>query len=120
MYPLITIVLARRVLKERVNRVQALGIALALVAVYLFSAQRRSRGFSGWQDLFSTWMLYSLLTLLFFGTSCITQKLTTRYISDELSIIFFTIGFVPLALGSGWLVRLPGISALGSGHWGLR
>lgn len=98
MYPLITIVLARLLLKERLNRMQALGIALALVAIYLFSAQQSSRGFSGWRDLFSTWMVYALLTLLLFGMSCITQKFTTRYISDELSTIFFTIGFVPLAI----------------------
>jgi uncharacterized membrane protein len=98
MYPLITITLARLLLKERLNRVQALGIALALVAIYLFSAQQSARGFSGWRDLFSAWMVYALLTLLFFGMSCITQKFTTRYISDELSTIFFTIGFVPLAI----------------------
>jgi drug/metabolite transporter (DMT)-like permease len=98
MYPLVTIILARLLLKERLNRIQGLGIALALVAIYLFSAQQSSRGFSGWQDLFSTWMVYALLTLMLFGMSCITQKFTTRYISDELSTIFFTIGFVPLAI----------------------
>lgn len=106
MYPLITIILARLLLKERLNRVQALGIALALVAIYLFSAQQSSRGFSGWQNLFSTWMAYALLTLMFFGMSCITQKFTTRYISDELSTIFFTVGFVPLALVI-WLAGSP-------------
>ena len=98
MYPLITIILARLLLKEKLNRVQAMGIALALVAIYLFSAQQSSHGFSGWQNLFSTWMAYALLTLMLFGMSCITQKFTTRYISDELSTIFFTIGFVPLAI----------------------
>jgi drug/metabolite transporter (DMT)-like permease len=106
MYPLVTLALARLLLKERLNRVQGVGIALALVAIYLFSAQQSTRGFSGWQDLFSPWMAYGLLTLLLFGMSCITQKFTTRYISDELSTIFFTIGFVPLALVI-WLVGSP-------------
>src|SRR5580704_8752218 len=106
MYPLVTLTLARLLLKERLNRVQALGIALALVAIYLFSAQQSSRGFSGWRDVFSPWMAYALLTLLLFGMSCITQKFTTRYISDELSTIFFTIGFVPLALVI-WVVGAP-------------
>lgn len=110
MYPLITIILARLLLKERLNRIQALGIALALVAIYLFSAQQGSRKFSGWQDLFSTWMAYALLTLIFFGVSCITQKFTTRYISDELSTIFFTVGFVALAVV---------ISLAGSPPWNL-
>ncbi len=98
MYPLVTIVVARLLLKEKLNRIQALGIALALAAVYLFSAQQGARGFSGWQDLFSSWMVYALLTLVLFGMSCITQKMATRYISDELSTIFFTIGFVFLAI----------------------
>jgi drug/metabolite transporter (DMT)-like permease len=106
MYPVVTLILARLLLKERLNRVQGLGIALALVAIYLFSAQQSTRGFTGWQDLFSPWMAYGLLTLLLFGMSCITQKFTTRYISDELSTIFFTIGFVPLALVI-WLVGSP-------------
>jgi drug/metabolite transporter (DMT)-like permease len=106
MYPLVTLILARLLLKERLNRVQALGIALALVAIYLFSAQQSTRGFTGWRDLFSPWMAYGLLTLLLFGMSCITQKFTTRYISDELSTIFFTIGFVPLALVI-WVVGSP-------------
>lgn len=106
MYPLVTLILARALLKERLNRVQSFGIALALVAIYLFSAQQSSHGFSGWRDLFSEWMVYSLLTLLLFGTSCITQKFTTKYISDELSTIFFTIGFVLLAIVI-WLVGSP-------------
>jgi drug/metabolite transporter (DMT)-like permease len=98
MYPLVTIVVARFLLKERLNRVQAFGIVLALVAVSLFSAQPGSPRFSGWHDLFSSWMLYALLTLVLFGMSCITQKFATRCISDELSTIFFAIGFIPLAL----------------------
>jgi uncharacterized membrane protein len=106
MYPLVTIILARLLLKELLNRVQVLGIALALVAIYLFSVQQSSRRFSGWKDLFSTWMLYCLLTLLFFGMSCITQKFTTHYLSDELSTIFFTIGFVPLAIVI-WVLGSP-------------
>lgn len=106
MYPLVTLVLARLLLKERLNRVQGVGIALALLAIYLFSAQQGTRALNGWRDLFSPWMAYGLLTLLLFGMSCITQKFTTRYISDELSTIFFTVGFVPLALVI-WLVGSP-------------
>lgn len=98
MYPLVTIIMARWLFKERLNRIQALGMVLALTAVYLFSAQQGSAWFSGWHDLFSSWMLYALLTLVLFGISCITQKLATRCISDELCTIFFTVGFIPLAI----------------------
>jgi uncharacterized membrane protein len=98
MYPLVTIIMARLFLKERLNRVQGLGVALALGAVYLFSAQQGPGGFSGWGDLFSPWMVYAFLTLLLFGFACVTQKMATRYISDELSTICFAIGFVLLAI----------------------
>jgi uncharacterized membrane protein len=98
MYPLVTIIVARLLLKERLNRIQAVGIVLALTAVCLFSAQQGSAWFSGWHDLFSSWMVYALLTLVLFGMSCITQKLATRCISDELCTIFFTVGFIPLAM----------------------
>jgi drug/metabolite transporter (DMT)-like permease len=119
MYPLVTIVVARFLLRERLNRVQALGIALALAAVYLFSAQLSvqtgSPRFSGWHDLLSSWMLYALLTLVLFGMSCITQKFATRYISDELSTIFFAIGFIPLALVI-WVAGRPSWN-LGARDW---
>src|SRR5580704_11319717 len=85
MYPLVTLILARLLLKEKINRTQAAGVALAMIAIYLFSVPQVSRGFTGWRDLLSTWMVYALLTLFLFGLSCITQKFTTRYISDELS-----------------------------------
>ncbi len=110
MYPLVTIVLARLLFKETMNRIQAVGIGLALAAIYLFSAQQSSHGFSGWRDVFSPWMAFALLTLLLFGLSCITQKFATRYISDELSTICFTAGFVLLAII---------IWALGSPPWNL-
>jgi uncharacterized membrane protein len=106
MYPLVTLILARLLLKEKINRIQAVGVALAMIAIYLFSVPQVSRGFTGWRDLLSTWMVYALLTLFLFGLSCITQKFTTRYISDELSTIFFTIGFIPLAIVI-WLVGSP-------------
>jgi drug/metabolite transporter (DMT)-like permease len=106
MYPLVTLILARLLLKEKINRIQAAGVALAMIAIYLFSVPQVSRGFTGWRDLLSTWMVYALLTLFLFGLSCITQKFTTRYISDELSTIFFTIGFIPLAIVI-WLVGSP-------------
>jgi drug/metabolite transporter (DMT)-like permease len=106
MYPLVTLILARLLLKEKINRIQAAGVALAMIAIYLFSVPQVSRGFTGWRDLLSSWMVYALLTLFLFGLSCITQKFTTRYISDELSTIFFTIGFIPLAIVI-WLVGSP-------------
>ena len=98
MYPLVTVVLARFLLKERLSRVQMLGIALALVAIYLFSPRESLSATVSWKSALSVWMLYSLLALFLFGVACITMKFATRHISDELSTIFYTVGYIVLAI----------------------
>jgi uncharacterized membrane protein len=98
MYPLVTVILARLLLKERLNRIQTLGIGLALVAIYLFSPRESLGATVGWSSVFSVWMLYALLALFLFGVACITMKFATRHISDELSTIFYTLGYVLLAI----------------------
>jgi transporter family protein len=98
MYPLVTVILARFLLKERLNRVQMTGIGLALVAIYLFSPRESLGATVGWKSAFSVWMLYSLLALFLFGVACITMKFATRHISDELSTIFYTLGYIILAI----------------------
>jgi transporter family protein len=98
MYPLVTVILARFLLKERLNRVQTLGIGLALVAIYLFSPRESLGATVSWRSAFSVWMLYSLLALFLFGVACITMKFATRHISDELSTIFYTLGYIILAI----------------------
>jgi len=80
------------------NRIQTLGIGLALVAIYLFSPRESLGATVSWKSAFSVWMLYSLLALLLFGVACITMKFATRHISDELSTIFYTVGYVLLAI----------------------
>jgi transporter family protein len=98
MYPLVTVILARFLLKERLNRVQILGIGLALVAIYLFSPRESLGATLNWKSALSVWMLYSLLALFLFGVACITMKFATRHISDELSTIFYTVGYILLAI----------------------
>jgi uncharacterized membrane protein len=97
MYPLVTVFIARFLLKEKLNRIQSLGIVLALIAIYLFSPQEKLDPHIGWRSLLSAWMIYSLIALLLFGLACITQKCATSHISDELSTIFYTLGYVLLA-----------------------
>jgi len=45
----------------------------------------------------SLWMGYALLTLVLWGLTGLTQKLATNYVSVELSLIFFSAAFVPIA-----------------------
>ena len=98
MYPLVTVVLARFLLKEKLNRIQTVGIGLALVAIYLFSPRESLGATVSWRSAFSVWMLYALLALFLFGVACITMKFATRHISDELSTIFYTVGYILLAI----------------------
>jgi len=46
----------------------------------------------------SLWMSYALLTLVLWGITGLTQKLATNYISVELSLLFFSAAFVPIAV----------------------
>ena len=43
------------------------------------------------------WMIYALLTLAFWGVTGVTQKPATNSISVELSLIWFSAAFLPIA-----------------------
>jgi bacterial/archaeal transporter family protein len=43
------------------------------------------------------WMIYSLVTLVFWGLSGVTQKLAANSISVERSMLWFSAAFVPVA-----------------------
>jgi drug/metabolite transporter (DMT)-like permease len=101
MYPLVTVVLAGLVLKERPNGAQWLGIALALVALYLFSAsgtpQAATAGCAS-GCAFSLWLILGVVALILYGIAGITQKFATNEISTELSTICFSAAFGLLAV----------------------
>jgi uncharacterized membrane protein len=97
MYPLVTVILATFLLKERLNRIQTLGIGLALAAIYLFSPRESLGAATHLRNMLSAWMVYSLIALVLFGLSCIAMKFSTRHISDELSTIFYTVGYILIA-----------------------
>ena len=44
------------------------------------------------------WLIYALIALIFWGITGVTQKLSTNAISTQLSFLWFTIAFVPIAL----------------------
>jgi uncharacterized membrane protein len=94
MYPLVTVIVAKLFLKERINGVQVIGIVLSLVAIYLFSVASSSPSPSSLRATESGWMLYACLALLLFGLSCVAQKVATHHISDELSSIVWTLAML--------------------------
>jgi uncharacterized membrane protein len=120
-YPLVTLVLALAILRERLNGVQVIGIALAVVALLLFNVMPDAADQAGqpwWRRMVAPWMAYTLVALVLWGVAGLTQKLATHHVSSELSTVCFALAFIPVALAvmvvwpvQSW--RLPGMT------WGL-
>jgi len=103
-YPLVTIFVAWFWFKERLNLVQAAGIVIALAAITLLSGEARNLGHPA--ELLrrvglTPWMLYSLGAMVSWGVFSATQKVSTNYISAEMSYLAWCAAFVPIAL---WIV----------------
>lgn len=91
LYPLVTVVLAVVLLKEKLNAVQAGGIALALVSIYFFNVGREERFSPGW-------LAFALLPVLLWGIAGLLQKLCTHDISAELSTLCFLAALAPVSI----------------------
>lgn len=90
MYPLVTIALAVVFLRERLNGVQVGGIALSLVAIFLFNVETVA-------GAFNLWLLFALVPVVLWGVSGLFQKISTNHISGELSALWFLVAFVPVS-----------------------
>jgi uncharacterized membrane protein len=101
LYPLITIGIAIFVFKEKLNWLNILGILLAIPAVLMLSGQMLL--FNNPALFFksigvNSWLLFSLIALLFWGVFSAVQKITTNYISAEWAYISFIIASLVLSL----------------------
>ncbi len=96
--PLIPVLAAPLLFKEKIRGLQVFGIAVALFAILLLNTTPSASPAAATSSLLSEWMLYTLLSLLIFGITFITQKGATYFISDELSTVAFAVGFVLLDL----------------------
>ena len=105
LYPLVTLAVAWPLLNERINRVQAAGVALSLAAVVLLSgeAAKLSDPVKWAEDVSASgWMLASFVALAFWGLLSIAQKISTNHVSSELSFVGFCVAFVPMAAAIHW------------------
>jgi drug/metabolite transporter (DMT)-like permease len=113
LYPLVTIVIALLVFREKLNWINAIGILLAIPAVVMLSGE--SLLFENPAAFFQTiglnsgadrrWLLYSLVALFFWGVFSAAQKETTNHISAEWSYVSFIVSSVLIALvfaAMGW------------------
>jgi uncharacterized membrane protein len=124
--PVITIALSMLFLKERVSKVGALGVALALVALPLFNyspggeADAVSAGASGLQGV--SWFVYALIILLAWGVQAYFMKLANATMDAENIFLYMTLAglaLIPVALWMtdfgtpieyGW--QGPGLAAI--------
>ncbi len=96
LYPLVTIALAVLLLRERVNRIQYVGVLVSLVAIYLFNVPTDG-------GLVSGWLAYAFLPMALWGTAGFLSKLSTDHLSGEFAALLVLLGFV---LVSGVLLFL--------------
>jgi uncharacterized membrane protein len=128
--PVITIALSMLLLKERVTRVGAFGVALALIALPLFNyspggeadavGDAVSAGASGLQGI--SWFVYALIILLAWGVQAYFMKLANGTMDAENIFLYMTLtslALIPVALWMtdfgtpieyGW--RGPGLAAI--------
>jgi drug/metabolite transporter (DMT)-like permease len=89
LYPLVTVLLAVLMLRERLGRAQAAGIALSLVAIYLLNVPEE-------RGLLSGWLLVALVPVVLWGIAGFLQKVSTTDVSGERSAVWFLAAFVPV------------------------
>jgi drug/metabolite transporter (DMT)-like permease len=119
--PVITIGLSMLVLKERVTKMGALGVAFALLALPLFNySPTGEAGASGTQHV--AWFGYALIILLAWGVQGYFMKLANATMDAENIFLYMTLtglALIPVALWMtdfsvpieyGW--RGPGLAAI--------
>ena len=104
LYPLVTIVIAILVLKEKMHWLNGLGILVVVPAIIMLSGQ--SQIFDD-PSLFianlglKLWLIFALVALVFWGLFSAAQKVTTNYISAEWSYLSFIVSSVSISIGFG-------------------
>ena len=91
LYPLVTVLLAIVLLAEKLNWVQAGGVALSLVSITIFNI-------SSVEGFLTGWLAYALVPVVLWGVGGLLQKISTNHISGEASTFWFLIAFVPVAI----------------------
>lgn len=97
--PVVTIVLSMLFLRERVTRVGALGVALALIALPLFNVTPAGAPAAPTSGV--TWFVYALIILLAWGVQAYFMKLANGSMDAENIFLYMTLTgllLIPVAL----------------------
>jgi drug/metabolite transporter (DMT)-like permease len=102
LYPLVTIVIALLVFKEKMHWLNGIGIFIVVPAIIMLSGQ--SEIFDDPSLFFKNiglkvWLLFALVALLFWGLFSAAQKVTTNHISAEWSYLTFIVSSILISLG---------------------
>ncbi|HZG25122.1 MAG TPA: DMT family transporter [Chitinophagaceae bacterium] len=102
LYPIVTILIAILLLKERLNLYNVLGLLLALPAIILLSGY--SLLFTNPGEFFSTvqlksWLWFSLVAFACWGIFSAAQKITTNHVEAEWAYAIFILTSVVIAVG---------------------
>lgn len=103
--PLVTVLLAVGLLRERFNRVQAAGLALAMVAIWLFNVPDES-------GLWSRAVVVALAPIALWGLSGFLQKAATNHVASEPAALIYLGAFVPMGLFYALTEPWPGALSL--------
>lgn len=91
LYPVVTILTAAIVLRERLNGIQSLGLLLSFVAIWLFNIQDEG-------SLLSRHVLLALPPIVLWGVSGFLQKLATNHLPARTAALVYLGAFLPVAL----------------------
>jgi len=97
--PVVTIALSLMFLRERVSKLGAIGVVLALIALPLFNYTPGGAAAPGPQGV--AWFLYALVVLLAWGVQAYFMKLANRTMNAENIFLYMTITgllLIPVAL----------------------
>ncbi len=102
LYPLVTILIAISVLKEKMHWLNGIGILIVVPAIIMLSGQ--SQIFNDPSLFFANlglklWLIFALVALVFWGLFSAAQKVTTNYISAEWSYLSFIVSSVLISIG---------------------
>lgn len=102
LYPLVTIVIALLVFKEKMHWLNGIGILIVVPAIIMLSGQTQI--FADPSLFFKSlglkvWLLFALIALVFWGLFSAAQKVTTNYISAEWSYLSFIGSSVLISIG---------------------